>query len=212
MCVIILVKILYFGKGKKMQNELKNMIGTDETILYEGKPNKKCFIFESIFNPLLPIAIIWAIFDLFILSKSMSTIMLPFILLHLMPVWIYLSGVIFSFRKYKNTYYIVTDHGVYISSGIFTMTLQSKTFAELSRVDLHRGIFDQVFNVGDILITTDQITRKNTPAVLNISSISNYSEVYQLIKKLQKDIYSDIMYPNDLRPQENHGYKTKYKG
>ena len=142
----------------------------------------------------------------------MSTIMLPFILLHLMPVWIYLSGVIFSFRKYKNTYYIVTDHGVYISSGIFTMTLQSKTFAELSRVDLHRGIFDQVFNVGDILITTDQITRKNTPAVLNISSISNYSEVYQLIKKLQKDIYSDIMYPNDLRPQENHGYKTKYKG
>ena len=195
-----------------MQNELKNMIGTDETILYEGKPNKKCFIFESIFNPLLPIAIIWAIFDLFILSKSMSTIMLPFILLHLMPVWIYLSGVIFSFRKYKNTYYIVTDHGVYISSGIFTMTLQSKTFAELSRVDLHRGIFDQVFNVGDILITTDQITRKNTPAVLNISSISNYSEVYQLIKKLQKDIYSDIMYPNDLRPQENHGYKTKYKG
>ena len=195
-----------------MQNELKNMIGTDETILYEGKPNKKCFIFESIFNPLLPVAIIWAIFDLFILSKSMSTIMLPFILLHLMPVWIYLSGVIFSFRKYKNTYYIVTDHGVYISSGIFTMTLQSKTFAELSRVDLHRGIFDQVFNVGDILITTDQITRKNTPAVLNISSISNYSEVYQLIKKLQKDIYSDIMYPNDLRPQENHGYKTKYKG
>ena len=213
MYVIILVKILYFGKGKeKMQNELKNMIGTDETILYEGKPNKKCFIFESIFNPLLPVAIIWAIFDLFILSKSMSTIMLPFILLHLMPVWIYLSGVIFSFRKYKNTYYIVTDHGVYISSGIFTMTLQSKTFAELSRVDLHRGIFDQVFNVGDILITTDQITRKNTPAVLNISSISNYSEVYQLIKKLQKDIYSDIMYPNDLRPQENHGYKTKYKG
>ena len=195
-----------------MQNELKNMIGTDETILYEGKPNKKCFIFESIFNPLLPVAIIWAIFDLFILSKSMSTIMLPFILLHLMPVWIYLSGVIFSFRKYKNTYYIVTDHGVYISSGIFTMTLQSKTFAELSRVDLHRGVFDQVFNVGDILITTDQITRKNTPAVLNISSISNYSEVYQLIKKLQKDIYSDIMYPNDLRPQENHGYKTKYKG
>lgn len=195
-----------------MQNELKNMIGTDETILYEGKPNKKCFIFESIFNPLLPVAIIWAIFDLFILSKSMSTIMLPFILLHLMPVWIYLSGVIFSFRKYKNTYYIVTDHGVYISSGIFTMTLQSKTFAELSRVDLHRGIFDQVFNVGDILITTDQITRKNTPAILNISSISNYSEVYQLIKKLQKDIYSDIMYPNDLRPQENHGYKTKYKG
>ena len=46
-----------------MVEELKRMVGMDETILYEGKPDKKCFIFESIFNPLLPAAIIWAIFD-----------------------------------------------------------------------------------------------------------------------------------------------------
>ena len=49
-------------------------------------------------------------------------------------------------------------------------------------------------------------------AVMGINSISNYAEVYQLVKKLQKGIYSDIMYPNDLRPKENHGYKTKYRG
>ena len=47
-----------------MVEELKSMVGPDETILYEGKPDKKCFIIESVFNPLLPIAIIWAIFDL----------------------------------------------------------------------------------------------------------------------------------------------------
>ena len=92
------------------------------------------------------------------------------------------------------------------------MKLESKTFAELSRIDLHRGVFDQLFNVGDIVITTNQIGRKNMPAVLGINSIANYAEVYQLVKKLQKDIYSDIMYPNDLRPEENHGYRTKYKG
>ena len=80
------------------------------------------------------------------------------------------------------------------------------------RIDLHRGLFDQLFNVGDIVITTNQIGRKNMPAVLGINSIANYAEVYQLVKKLQKDIYSDIMYPNDLRPEENHGYRTKYKG
>ncbi len=51
-------------KGENsMVEELKRMVGMDETILYEGKPDKKCFIFESIFNPLLPAAIIWAIFD-----------------------------------------------------------------------------------------------------------------------------------------------------
>ena len=198
-----------------MVEELKRMVGPDETILYEGKPEKKCFIFESIFNPLLPFAIIWALFDVGLLGTAignMELFMIPFMLFHMMPVWIYLAGVIFAFKRYKNTYYIVTDHAVYISSGIFSMNLEAKTFAELSRVNLHRGIFDQMFNVGDIQITTNQFTRKNMPAVLGINSISNYSEVYQIVKKLQKDIYSDIMYPNDLRPEENHGYRTKYRG
>lgn len=198
-----------------MVEELKRMVGMDETILYEGKPDKKCFIFESIFNPLLPFAIIWAIFDMGFMGVamgSMQLIMIPFLLFHMMPVWIYLAGVIFSFRKYKNTYYIVTEHAIYISSGIFTMNFETKTFAELSRVNLHRGIFDQMFHVGDVQITTNQFTRKNMPAVLGINSISDYAEVYQLVKKLQKDIYSDTMYPNDLRPKENHGYKTRYRG
>ena len=198
-----------------MVEELKSMVGADETILYEGKPDKKCFLFESIFNPLLPVAIIWAVFDLGFLGLGASAgqfVLIPFMLVHMMPVWMYLFGVIFSFRKYKNTYYIVTDHAVYISSGVFTMNLNVKTFAELSRVNLHRGIFDQMFHVGDIQITTNQFTRKNTPAILGINSISNYSEVYQLVKKLQRDVYTDVMYPNDLRPEENHGYRTKYRG
>ena len=198
-----------------MVEELKSMVGDEETVLYEGKPNRKCFLFESVFNPLLPVAIIWAVIDVGFLglaSGQFNAVLTPFLLFHMMPVWIYLSGVIFAFRKYKNTYYIVTDHAIYISSGIFTMNLETKTFAEMSRVNLHRGIFDQMFHVGDIHITTNQLTRKNMPAVLQISSISNYTEVFQLVKKLQKDIYADIMFPNDLRPEENHGYKTKYRG
>lgn len=42
-----------------MIDELKEVVGIDENILYEGKPNKKCYIFESIFNPLLPFALVW---------------------------------------------------------------------------------------------------------------------------------------------------------
>ncbi len=200
-----------------MENELKDLISSNEEILYQGKPNKKCFVFESIFNPLLPFAIIWGCMDSKILSGNMyggsvNYFILLFMIFHLMPVWLYLGGVVFAFRKYKNTYYIVTDHAIYVSKGIFTKSFNSKPFAELSHVDLHRGIFDQIFKVGDILITTNQITRNNVPAVISINSISNYMEVYNIVKKLQKDIYSDVMFPNDLRPKENHGYRTRYKG
>ncbi len=203
-----------------MINELKRLVGPDERILYEGKPNKKCYIFESIFNPMLPIAILWAVIDFGILGSTlfsgniggMSIILIPFMFLHLMPVWIYLSGVLFSFRKYKNTSYIVTDRAIYVSSGLFTRNISTKPFAELSHIDLHRGIFDQMFNVGDIIATTNQLDKNGKNATIVLSSISNYTEIYNLVKKLQIDIYSDIMYPNAKRPTENPGYNTKYKG
>ena len=209
-----------------MDNELRLMVGDDEKIIYAGKPNKKCFIFESIFNPLLPFALIWGIIDFGVIGFSMTSkdekavfFLVPFMLLHLMPVWIYLGGALMSFRRYQNTSYIVTDKAIYASGGVFSRHYNTKPFAELSHVNLHRGIFDQWFGVGDIVTTSAQAnpaTRNgrmtSTNAGISIDSISNYIEVYNIVKKLQQDIYTDVMYPNDLRPKTNHGYSTKYRG
>ena len=202
-----------------MSEDLQNII-KDEKIMWEGKPDKKTFLFEAIFNPLMPFALLWAFIDFGILGvnlfvsedKSMLYFLVPFFILHLMPVWLYLGGVLLSSFKYKNTYYIVTDKGVYASSGIINKKIQNKPFAELSHVDLHRGFFDQRFGVGDIICTSNTQTVGNNADIVNISSIREYPEVYNLIQKLQQDIYSDMMYPNDQRPSENHGYKTEYKG
>lgn len=210
-----------------MDNELRLMVGEDEKIIYTGKPNKKCFIFESVFNPLLPFALIWGIIDFFFIGVSLSSkedtavfFIIPFMLLHLMPVWIYLGGVLLTMRRYNNTNYIVTDKAIYASEGAFSKRYKTKPFAELSHVDLHRGIFDQWFNVGDIVTTSSQMSsvsvghagRATSSAGISIESISNYIEVYNIVKKLQQDIYTDVMYPNDLRPKANHGYNTKYRG
>ena len=202
-----------------MVEELRAIVGPYERILYQGKPNRKCYIFESIFNPLLFIAVIWAIIDFgliggvfFQMDSGMPFIVLPFMLLHLMPVWIYLGGILFMARKYRNTAYIVTDRAIYVSGGIFTRNINAKPFAELSHINLHRGFFDQIFHVGDIIATTNQFKQNGKAAVISIASISDYIEVYNLVKKLQTDIYSDVMYPNAKRPAENPGYHTKYRG
>lgn len=203
-----------------MIEELKTIVGQNEKILYEGKPNKKCYIFESIFNPLLPFALIWAIIDFGIIGGSffsgafsqMAFFIIPFMLLHLMPVWIYLGGILFTVTRYKNTAYIVTDRAIYVSGGVFTRNINTKPFAELSHIDLHRGIFDQMFNVGDVIATSNQLNQNGRNTTIAINSISDYIDVYNLVKKLQTDIYADVMYPNDKRPPENHGYNTQYKG
>ena len=203
-----------------MKDDLNRMIKPGEQIFYEGQPDKKCFIFESIFNPLLPFALIWAIIDLGVLGStlmfdkqsSMAFFIIPFMLLHMMPVWIYLGGVVFSVVRHRNTYYIVTDKAIYVSGGVFAKHFNVKPFAELSHINMHRGIFDQMFNVGDIIATSNQLNTNGHAQAITLHSISNYAETFSLIQKLQTDIYTDIMYPNALRPEENPGYDTKYKG
>ncbi|MBQ8119386.1 MAG: PH domain-containing protein [Ruminococcus sp.] len=213
------------------RTDLEAMVGQGEQILWRGKPQKKCFIFECIFNPMLFFALLWASFDIFFIvmanksstqqgetSSGFGGFMFVFFAFHMMPVWIYLAGVIFSFRKYRNTEYIVTEKGVYISGGVFTYSCQMKSFAELSNVNIHRGIFDQMFGVGDVILTSAnliQFAGSNTNSQsrsLTMCDIADYQEVFAMVKQLQQDIYSDTMYPNDLRPAENHGYQTKYRG
>ena len=206
-------------------NELKSLIGQNEKIFYEGKPDLKCYIFECIFNPLLPVALIWGFSDIGGLNSISVLISQPeldisfiiiYLIMHLMPVWMYLVGILFTYRRYKNTYYIVTDKAIYSSEGIFNKIYKTKPFAELSHIDLHRGIFDQLFNVGDTIPTSsiygNYRQNNKTYSGITLNSISNYTEVYSIIKKLQQDIYTDVMYPNDLRPKENSGYNTEYKG
>ena len=214
------------------KTELEMMVGENETILWQGRPNKRCFILEGIFNPLLPFALIWFLVDAFLIGafiagnvtssipKQFAMLPVFFFLIHMLPVWIYLIGALLVFRRYRHTEYIVTTKGVYISGGLFGYSCNMKPFTELARVNIHRGVIDQIIGVGDVVLTsnnsadTSNITVNGRPLSIGttIADISDYMKVYEIIKKLQEDIYTDTMYPNDLRPDENHGYRTKYNG
>ena len=197
-----------------MRKEIERLINPNEKIWYEGKPNKKCFIFESIFNPLLIIAIVWAIFDFGFLTGIIfdgELIMIPFMLLHLLPVWLYLGGVLFSVKRYNNTEYVITNMAIYVSGGVFARNISTKSFAEMSNIAIHQGVFDRLFNVGDVVATTGQIDKEGNSVTVSLDCISDYTEIYHLVKKLQIDVYSDVMYPNAKRPEDNSGYNTNYK-
>lgn len=214
---------LYFIKGDFMRNTLKEIVGNNEKILWSGKPSKKCFILESIFNKMLPFALIWTLFDsIFIGAAIMSGEMAAiaficiFMLIHMMPVWAYLGGVIASFKKYKNTEYVITDKGIYISGETWGFNYEMKPFTDLSHVKIRRGIFDQWLNVGDVISLCNHNSsisaHDGIEVGMTIHDIPDYMEVFNLIKQLQTDIYSDTMYPNDMRPKTNSGYQTEYTG
>ncbi len=196
---------------------LEDQLSVGEQILWRGKKAVAVSVLESIFNPFLIFALIWLLVDLsfigmagafMLMGDSMGLFILGFFVIHLMPVWIYLGGVITSAIKAKNTEYMITNKGIYVRSGLFNIRVDMKPFTDLSHVSLSQGIFDRMCGTGDVISTCGH----GHGAGGDIVNIYDYEKVYALVKKLQEDIYSDTMYPNDLRPEENHGYNTRYMG
>ena len=206
--------------------KIEDYKNNNEMILWKGKPNKSVFIKERIFTPLALIALVWLLFDVgflsaFIFRQSViddlglfAFALIPFFILHLAPVWVYLGRIVFCVRSWNNTSYMITDKAIYATSGIFTTNCERKTFQEVTNVSFRQGIIDKQANVGDVFIATGQAVNKNgriKPIGINIIDIEDYLKVYKLINRTGTDVYSDTMYPNDLRPESNHGYNTKYE-
>ena len=77
-----------------------------------------------------------------------------------------------------------------------------------------RGMIDRMTGCGDVNIicggrySTADSTGSNN---FSIRDIPDYQEVFQLVRRMQTDIYADTMYPNALRPDNNPGYNTQYQ-
>lgn len=190
-----------FGNNGKSQLEL--LIGADENVLWSGKPNKRGFILEGIFNSMLPLALFWAFIDLSIIrgiftgdinnaSNESTLFILIFMAVHMMPVWIYLFGILTVIIKYKNTQYAVTEKGVYVSSGVFTTNCDMRPFSEITNIRVHRGIIDQMLGVGDVILSTNDYYRTSRGRTmryqLSIDSIRDYVEVFEYIENAQSSI------------------------
>ena len=217
---------------KKINNEyvenqdIDNLIGKDETVIWKGKPKKNAFIANKILG-MLPFILLWICFDgafIAIICLNFDKIPLPgviglivFFAFHLIPVWIWLSKIIFANREYKLTEYAVTDKRVLIKNGIIASNYRSFYYHEIKEINLHIGLVDRITHVGDILITTGNnevayyVNNQPKYKPEGILDIENPYEVYKILEKTIRDISTDVMFPNALRPDTNEGYKTKYK-
>jgi membrane protein YdbS with pleckstrin-like domain len=187
---------------------MKNMIRIppNERVLWKGKPDTKASVFEGFFNPLLIFALIWLLIDgtaIAVSYKSMGAVEVAFFALHLFPVYLYIFGCITAGLKAKNTRYVLTDRALYFQHGIFTVQTEREPLNEVTHTGIHRGIIDQMFGLGDVVCVYYHDTH-------TISNIKDYEKVSDMIAEVSQDSYTDTMYPNDKRPDTNHGYNTRY--
>ena len=188
-----------------------------ETLIWSAKPKKSAFIINKVLI-MMPFALLWLVFDSFFIFSAIGTnemlyFIIPFFALHLMPVWIWLWNAISANKKWKNTKYYVTDKRIIIQNGFVAENYQTIYYKDIKNIDLRIGIIDNMLHVGDIYFDLGYYTKDNGNKIINTAflDIENPMEIYSKLQKIVLDIQTDIEYPNALRPEENPGYKTKYK-
>jgi len=194
-----------------------------ESLIWSAKPKKNAFIINKILV-MMPFALIWLAIDIGFITAFLSTgestdeigfFLIPFFALHLMPVWIWLGNVLTAGKKWKNTKYYVTDKRIIIETGLIGNNYQTIYYKDIRNVTLRVGLIDKMLGVGDIYFELGLFANlRNDSKTINqaLLDVENAQEIYSRLQKIVLDIQTDIEFPNALRPDENPGYNTKYKG
>ena len=191
-------------------------LAAGEAILWRGKPQKKAFIASRSLT-MLPIAIIWLIFDLSFIANAfggggMVFFMIPFFALHLMPVWIWLGSTITAGKRWQNTMYYVTNRRIIIQGGYLAVNETSVFYKDIRNAQMQIGLIDKMCGTGSILLDNGYYDRRNRhhPGS-KLEHLEDPQNAYQRIQKTIMDIQTDIEYPNAYRPETNPGYNTDYQ-
>ncbi len=201
----------YFGSDAMRSNAVEDVLMEGESVLWRSKPQRKAYMLAAVLK-MMPIALIWLVFDAGFITmlalsggdmpKSMIAMICVFFVIHLAPVWVWIVGIVKAAMELKHIEYVFTQKRIIIRTGII-VDYKFVFYDKIQSVNVKVGLFDRLFRVGDIYLTTP--TDK--------AVIFDQTDPYRLAAKLQKiaqDVLADISYPNALRPDSNPGYATTY--
>lgn len=205
----------FINKDKDYSKQsIESVLLDDEKILWKDKPRLLSFVLSAIFKQLV-FVIVFLGFDIVFLTLLFNFVpnipmpvlifIIVFFVLHLIPVWIWIYGIVSAFKRQKLEEYAFTDRRIIVKKGFIGSKIDSIYYTSLDSVNLKVGIIEKMCKVGDIYIVSEG---KN----IVLEDIKDPYFISQRLQAIAMDIKSDIIFPNALRPKENAGYKTKYKG
>jgi len=183
----------------------------DEEILWVGTPNFTAFIVRGI--PFLIVGLLWGAIDYFgfirHMDESMAGFAIPFFILHLFPFWLSILNMIRLFLVHGNTYYAFTNKRLMMRSGFWGTDFKAVDYDTISDIEVNVNPIENMLGVGTVHAYTGR--DGNNRIYDSFIGIREPYEVFKQIKEITVDVKTDWNYPNAIRPEENPGYRTRYR-
>ena len=129
-------------------------LSAGEYVIWKGKPKKSAYIADKALT-MMPIAVFWAIFDIQFLGAALgggNVGLLLFMLVHMVPVWLWIGSASTSVIQWRNEDYFLTNKRIIIRKGVFKPARQSVFLRDVHSLQVHYGLLDRIFGSGDIYI------------------------------------------------------------
>ncbi len=143
----------------------------------------KSFTFLHVFGVFLLTFFMATFFAIFVIAKLKIRGFFPF----KFGLCISLFASIISYLRYKGVQYLITENGIYKISGVLNKKIKFVPYKKITDNALSINMFEAMFGVGTINISTAGGTRSyrgnSQPYELIIRHVKDYNKTNQLITK-----------------------------
>jgi hypothetical protein len=143
--------------------DLYRQLKEDETILWEGRPNKRAYILAcTICDPII-FGTLWGIFvailatvfvsQLDVVDALFAVTVVAFLTVLEAPLWIGIYNIISIRAKYESIYYVITDKRILTRTGVATTHISSISYRDILGARVNTGVIDKYCGTGSISIS-----------------------------------------------------------
>ncbi len=198
---------------------IKDLLDQDETIIWEAQPDRLTYVVGS--PVIYGFALIWGAFDFFFISLFMgngggldriSFFLVPFFLIHLMPVWIAIIGPLYRSANWHRIQYVITQKRIYIASGLVGRDVQIVELTDIRHPEVHFGFIERLRNCGSVRLNPylETVSKGNRRTGYRgvLAHIANPYDTFKLIKQISSEVRanaSNFASP-EPEPETGEGY------
>lgn len=175
--------------------DLYRQLKEDETILWEGRPNKRAYILtRTICDPII-FGTLWGIFvailatvfvsQLDVVDALFAVTVVAFLTVLEAPLWIGIYNIISIRAKYESIYYVITDKRILTRTGVATTHISSISYRDILDTHVNIGVIDKYCGTGSISISV-------VGHCDEAHTLSHIDDVAGVVKIIQEGVDSEV--------------------